>query len=132
MRNKLIIIGLLLCLAVGLTGAVRQYGPDVSAVSGWFTAGKIERVAIIYETKSEAVPSLEWNILIAKAASAGVTPFDKDILGPGKQPSAELAPFLEAVKDKPLPALVLKMASGKFVVEPCPPTIDALKVRTGQ
>jgi hypothetical protein len=54
---------------------------------------------------------------------------DDDTLGPGKQPSAKLKPFLDAAAGKELPVLVLLYAGGDTAVEPLPATIDELKER---
>jgi hypothetical protein len=122
-----------LTIAVGLLLGlvVYQYGPAVwrlVPVGG----GQITAVYIVHETGTAKPPSKELVELLAVAPGLGVSPIDIDILGPGKQPSAELKPILSAVGDRPLPVLVIQYSGGKLVVEALPPTPMELKRRLGK
>lgn len=119
-----------LTIAVGLLLGlvVYQYGPAV-----WRLVpvgnGEIAAAYIVHESGVSKPPIKELVELLAAAPSVGVSPIDKDILGPGKQPSAELKPILDAVGDAALPVLVIQYAGGKVMVEPLPATLADLKRR---
>jgi hypothetical protein len=70
--------------------------------------------------------------VFAKAPSIGIAVWDQNVLGKGKQPSAEAKPFVEAavsyvVKGKELPALTEQWVGGSVTARACPTTFAELK-----
>jgi len=51
MRNKILIIGLLFCLALGTTGVVREYGPTIASWVSVPVSEPVSMVVVIEETK---------------------------------------------------------------------------------
>jgi hypothetical protein len=93
---------------------------------------RIEQAVIIRETGVDKPITKELAALYAAAPGFGVMVIDDDTLGPGKQPSPTLKPFLNAAAGKELPVLVLRYSGGKIEVEPLPATIDELQKRIGK
>ena len=123
----------LIALAVGLIlgGLVGEYGPTVWRLLP-VAQQQIEQAAIVRETGVDKPLSKELVAIYAQASGIGVWVIDDDILGPGKQLSPKLKPFLDAAAGKELPVLVLLYTSGDTAVEPLPTTIDELKRRVGK
>ena len=119
--------GMALAIAMILVGVYREYGHLV--LSG---VSPPTKAMIVYESSFSTIPAKEMVEVYAKAPDFGVGVLDKDTLGKGKQPSAELQPFLDAAKEHELPVLALRWSSGKITVQPCPGTLDELRKVVGQ
>jgi len=92
----------------------------------------VEDAAIVHESGITTPFTKEQTKVFVGASSIGVKVIDKDILGPGKQPSPALKPYLDAAKDRELPVLVIRYKGGSVVVESVPATFEALKARVGK
>jgi hypothetical protein len=128
MKKVLPPIAALLLLIVGITLVAK---PD------WvpsFTSGVPERIVILREAAPSQPLSQNMVELFAKAPGLGIDVWDDDILGPGKKPSEEAKPFLDAytASGKELPVTVSKWPSGKYTVSECPKKLDELQKLTGK
>ena len=119
-------------VALGLLAMLAWQGGWLAQIAPTPTPAVITDAAIVRETGIDNPLTKEQVKLYAGAAEIGVKVLDKDILGPGKQPSAALKPFLDAAKDKPLPVLVLRWPGGSVTVESCPATFGELKARVAK
>lgn len=115
-RAKRIALGVALGLLVVLVW------PHVRSVQ----PAKLTQAVVIYESSAGPLTRAQVQVL-TNAARWGVWIVDKDILGPGKRPSPQLAPFLKAIQGKPLPVLVCSYQTGEYVVHPLPETVAQLK-----
>ena len=120
MKKALPVIGLLFLMLLG-AGLVAR--PDLVTLG---VAGP-SRAVIIRETAIDKPLTQAMVEVFAKAPSIGVAVWDKDVLGKGKQPSAEAKPFVDAAQGKELPVLTLQWAGGSVTAQPCPATFDALR-----
>ena len=104
--------------------------------NGWLsqiapTPATIEAAVIVHETKIGKPTTPEETKLITGAPALGVFVIDQNLLGPGKQPSPKMQPYLDKAKDQELPVLILRWPGGKLTVEPVT-TLEALKARIGK
>jgi len=124
-----------LCVAIGLIlgGAAVEYGPMALRLLPGSDWGTPVDAMIVYESGFDTVPTREFTKMITHAPrDCGVRVIDKDTLGKGKQPSAELQPYLDAAKGHDLPVLVSHWASGLYSAKPCPETLEGLKAEVGK
>jgi hypothetical protein len=126
MKKVLPVVGILLLMLLGV-GLVAR--PDLVAMPG-VTAPNA--AVIVYESGVNKPLSFAMVEVLAKAPSLGINVWDQNIVGKNKQPSKEAQPFLEAVKGKDLPVLVLRWPGGSYTVKPCPTTLVDLKKEIGQ
>ena len=117
-----------LLLAIGVTMIVK---PDLVPIG---VSGTPSKVVIIRETRTDKPLSEEWVELFAGAEKLGIPVWDQNVLGKGKKPSEEAKPFIDAftASGKELPVMVSQWPSGKYTVDLCPSTIDALKKASGK
>ncbi len=125
MKKALPPIIALLLFVVGVGLIVR---PDLVALPG----SAPTRAVIIHETGVNKPLSPVMVELYAKATSIGVAVWDKNLLGKGRQPSAEAKPFLDKTAGQELPVLVLQWPGGGITVKPCPATFATLKKEVGK
>ena len=138
---------LALALALGGLGAYEQWGGGLSIPGvewqdvnlslptfGANSSGKLS-VCIVEETadrtkltrdQQAAIGSLTLRAAIS-AKGVFVGDVDQNIVGPDRQPPADLKPWLDAAKGQKLPVLLYRHGTGKIVVAPLISEVDVKK-----
>ena len=129
--NSLRKVGMLIAVGLIVGGLAMEYGPLALRYIPGLDVAQPNAALIVRETALDKPLTKEQVKLFQLAPDFGVAVVDDDILGPGKQPSKQLQPFLDAAKGHELPVLVLGYPGGSVEVEPCPVTLEALKERIG-
>ena len=117
---------------LGLAGVpVEQY-----AATAWSwvrpDSAKLLGAVIVEESADRPKLPAEQVMALAAAPALGVVVVDQHVVGKGKQPAAELQPYLDAAKGKLLPQLVRKWGNGSVTSVDCPTTTELLKKAVGR